>query len=386
MRVSAEAWTLHNPVRICFGRGIRKSLAAALADRRTLIVCSSRGRLQLESDPLLSGALRGAKRLVWMDAVETNPDLHRLQDLVLGWRGVQVDCVVAFGGGSAIDSAKAFALALSPIAQHHSLRDLLGAAPKFPVGASLPLYALPTTAGTGSEVTPYATVWDKIERKKISLAGPAVYPHSAFVDPELSDNVPYGTTLHTGLDAVNQAAESIWNRNMTPLSEMFAHRALQLGTTALPKLLNDLGNPSLRDTMSEVSLLAGLAISQTRTSLCHSISYPLTAHFGLPHGLACAFSMSAVLRYNLSADDGRFVRLAKVLSHDEEGKTEALFQLFCALSRQLNVGDQVRGAAGSLAAVLRLRDQMLTPGRAENNLAAVDDKAIESILTESWEG
>ena len=146
------------------------------------------------------------------------------------------------------------------------------------------------------------------------MAGPAVYPHTALVDSELSDNVPYEITLNTGLDAINQAAESIWNRNMTPMSEMLAHKALEKGMVALQGLQNDLKNPNLRDTMAEVSLIAGLAISQTRTSLCHAISYPLTAHFGIPHGLACAFTMPAVLRHNLTADDGRFQRLAKVLS------------------------------------------------------------------------
>jgi alcohol dehydrogenase len=319
-----------------------------------------------------------------MDTVETNPDLNLLQDEAKRLLDVQVDCVIGFGGGSAIDSAKVFALALSPIARHHSLRELLGVAAEFPAGTSLPLYVLPTTAGTGSEVTPYATVWDHVERRKYSLAGPAVYPHTAFVDPELSDTVPYSSTLHTGLDAINQAAESIWNRNMTPMSEMLAHRSLQLGMKALPRLLNDLENPILRDTMSEVSLLAGLAISQTRTSLCHSISYPLTAHYRVPHGLACAFTMPAVLRHNLSADDGRFERLSKVLIAEKSGMPETLLEHFDALNQQLNVAEQVREMVSSLEALVGLRGEMITTGRADNALTAIDDKNLKAILIQAW--
>jgi len=382
--MSKGTWTHHNPVRICFGRGCRQSLTEILAGQQVLIVCSPRGRQQLESDPLLGPALPNAKRLVWMDTVETNPDLNLLQDEAKRLLDVQVDCVIGFGGGSAIDSAKVFALALSPIARHHSLRELLGVAAEFPAGTSLPLYVLPTTAGTGSEVTPYATVWDHVERRKYSLAGPAVYPHTAFVDPELSDTVPYSSTLHTGLDAINQAAESIWNRNMTPMSEMLAHRSLQLGMKALPRLLNDLENPILRDTMSEVSLLAGLAISQTRTSLCHSISYPLTAHYRVPHGLACAFTMPAVLRHNLSADDGRFERLSKVLIAEKSGMPETLLEHFDALNQQLNVAEQVREMVSSLEALVGLRGEMITTGRADNALTAIDDKNLKAILIQAW--
>ena len=382
--MSMEKWAHYNPVRIHFGRGCRTSLTEKMVEQRVLIVCSPRGRHQLESDAVLGQAIRSANRILWMDSVETNPDLNRLQELTNDLQSAHLDCVVGFGGGSAIDSAKAFALALSPAARNRSLRELLGVVASLPVGTSLPLYAVPTTAGTGSEVTPYATVWDHGKRRKLSLAGPAVYPHSAFVDPELSATVPYHATLNTGLDAINQAAESIWNRNITPMSEMLAHRALQQGMTALPKLLNDLENLNLRDTMAEVSLLAGLAISQTRTSLCHAISYPLTAHFGVPHGLACAFTMPAVLRHNLTTDDGRFRRLATVLCTEGAESIADLLHLFDKLNQQLQVAEQVREMVGSLNAIIAFSDEMFTPGRADNALNPACFENIEEMLRDSW--
>jgi len=213
-----------------------------------------------------------------------------------------------------------------------------------------------------------------------------VYPHSAFVDSELSATVPFHSTLNTGLDAINQAAESIWNRNMTPMSELFAHRALQQGIHALPPLLADLANPKLRDTMAEVSLLAGLAISQTRTSLCHAISYPLTAHFGVPHGLACAFTMPAVLRHNLGADDGRFRRLAGVLYPQAVESTAELLNLFDGLNQLLKVGEKVREMVGSVDALIALQEEMFTPGRADNALAKVNNGAVQFILEQAWVG
>lgn len=383
--MSMKKWLHYNPVRIHFGRGCRASLAEVLAEQRALIVCSPRGRQQLELDVVLGHAIHSAKSIIWVDAVETNPDLDRLQELTNDLQSAHLDCVVAFGGGSAIDSAKAFALALSPTARNQSLRELVDAAASLAVGTSLPLYAVPTTSGTGSEVTPYATVWDHGERRKLSLSGPAVYPHSAFVDSELSATVPYNSTLNTGLDAINQAAESIWNRNMTPMSEMLAHRALQKGMSALPTLLHDLENPNLRDTMAEVSLLAGLAISETRTSLCHAISYPLTAHFGVPHGLACAFTMPAVLRLNLSADDGRFKRLAKVLGLDKAESSQELLHLFNRFNQQLQVAKQVREIVSSVDLLITLSNEMSTPGRSDNALANVNDDVLKKIVFEAWE-
>lgn len=379
-----KKWAHYNPVRIHFGRACRTLLTEVLVEQRALIVCSPRGRQQLESDHLLCQALHATKSIIWMDSVETNPNLDRLQELTDDLQAAHLDCVFAFGGGSSLDSAKALALALSPVARNLSLGELLVRAASLPIGSSLPLYAVPTTAGTGSEVTPYATFWDKCERRKLSLAGPAVYPHSAFIDSELSSSVPYHSTLNTGLDAINQAAESIWNSNMTPLSEMLAHRALQLGTVTLPRLLADLENSNLRDTMSEVSLLAGLAISQTRTSLCHAISYPLTAHFGVPHGLACAFTMPVVLHLNLSANDGRFNRLAKMLVPEGTGCTDEVVQLFNGLNKVFQVEEQVRNIVGSLGKIISLTDQMFTPGRVDNSLVKIDKGLMRALITQAW--
>lgn len=379
------AWSHHNPVAIRFGRGCRSEVAALLEQQRCLIVTSARGRRQLENDPLLGGSMARAQPL-WMDSVQANPDRKVLQECIDELAGAELESIIAFGGGSAIDSAKALALALGPKGCGKTLAELIGEASGLPSGASLPLHALPTTAGTGSEVTPYATIWDHAERRKLSLAAPAIYPRSAFVDPELTDGLPREVTLSTGLDAINQAGESIWNRGMTPVSEAWAHRALVAGFEALPRLMEDPGDRAARDAMAETSLLAGLAISQTRTSLCHAISYPLTAHFGIPHGLACAFTMPAVLRLNLAADDGRFRRLAALLAPGGESDTEGLLQRFDVLNQRLDVAGRVRAAIGEREALLELRDEMFTPGRADNGIAPVDHKIVQGMLEKSWFG
>ena len=378
------AWTFHNPVRINFGRGIREQLTEELAGQRCLIVTTMRGRRQFAADSIL-GTLAGESRQVWVDNVTANPGLHGLQAEIDGLANESFDAIIAFGGGSAMDAAKALSIALSETCSGIPLAELLASPGLHEAARPKRLYALPTTAGTGSEVTPFSTVWDHQKKKKHSLGGPAVFPYAAYVDPALTDGLPQRVTLSTGLDAINQASESIWNRNATPITMALATRAIQLGFSALPGLVAGRGGLLEREQMAECSLLAGLAISHTRTALCHSMSYPITAHFGVPHGLACAFTMPAVLRHNLAAEDGRLANLAVTLC-GTGSDLEDLYEAYSVLHQELAVRQHVAEHIPSFQALLKLADDMFTPGRADNSLAAVDSVVVERILNEAWHG
>ena len=196
--------------------------------------------------------------------------------------------------------------------------------------------------------------------------------------------MPEKDTLYTGLDAINQAIESIWNKNANTFSINLATRSLRLGFEALPSLMSGDDCSANREAMSECSLLAGLAISQTRTALCHSISYPLTAHFNVPHGLACAFTMPVILKHNLLVDDGRFLSLAKCLI-GEDATTNDLADLFNKLHKNSNVCLDVRDKVKNKNNLLNLIPEMITQGRADNSLFNTNDETIKTIIEESWE-
>lgn len=136
--------------------------------------------------------------------------------------------------------------------------------------------------------------------------------------------------------------------------------------------------------MSEASLLAGLAISHTRTALCHSISYPITAHFGVPHGLACAFTMSAVLRHNLYAEDGRFAITTKLLDLLSNSRPVPLLDQCITLMARLEVPSRVKRKIPSLPALKALATEMRTSVRASNNLFGATIEDLNRILAESW--
>lgn len=373
-------WTFYNPVQLNVGRGCRQALVDRLGGGQTLLVVTTqRGRRQLVEDAVL-GALVTQNTIHWVDSVRENPGLTDLQTEIDRLKECAVDAVIAFGGGSAMDAAKALNVTLAPECNGYTLQTLLAEPQLHAKAQPKPLYTISTTSGTGSEVTPFATIWHHEIKKKLSLAGPAVWPTAAYVDAALTDSVPLEATISTGLDAINQAVESIWNKNANSVSLSYATRALQLGFTALPMLASDLSDEVAREQMSEASLLAGLAISHTRTALCHSMSYPITAHFGVAHGLACAFTMPAVLRHNLQADDGRFAQVAQALIGDSN--PDGLIELFDDLHAAMRVRERVKNQVPTLEALLALEGEMFTPGRADNNLA--DVTSLADILKQSW--
>lgn len=372
------SWNFYNPVKINLGRGSRKRLNKQLSGLNILVVTTKRGRKQFSTDDYL-GQLAEYNRLNWLDSVQENPDLADLQQQINAIKSNQLDAVIAFGGGSAIDAAKAVRLGLA-CQRNYQLSELIAQPDLHKNIPQLPLYALPTTSGTGSEVTPFATVWDHTKKKKLSLSSDQVFPSAAFVDADLTEGLPISVTLSTGLDAINQAAESVWNKNANPLTLTYATRALKLALPALPKLIAGDNSSQHRDALAEASLLAGLAISHTRTALCHSISYPLTAHFGVPHGLACAFTMPAVCTLNIAADDGRFSQVAQALFN--QSRPELVTQALKNLNKQLKVTEIIKTYISSLEQLLQLQKEMFTPGRADNNLSLEID--LKKVLLQSW--
>jgi alcohol dehydrogenase len=234
------------------------------------------------------------------------------------------------------------------------------------------MIAIPTTAGTGSEVTPTATIWDDRELRKHSLADASLFPSTAIVDPSLATKLDWPSTLGPGLDAYVQCFESIWNVRASPVPTLLARRGLDLIPDALRSLHRDLRDPDARSAMAEGALLSGLAISQTRTALAHSLSYPVTAHLGLAHGLACALFLPAVMEFNLEADADGSLR-------DRLRQVRSLFD-------ELDVAVAIRAQIGERPDLQSLAGQMLTTERSANNVRPVQPEDVRGIVagTERW--
>ncbi|HVE89694.1 MAG TPA: iron-containing alcohol dehydrogenase PsrA [Burkholderiaceae bacterium] len=301
----------HNPVAITAGADSVEALPKVLAGRSVVLVTFPEAE-GLGLVTRLRGLL-GARLRAVEDQIEPNPDVRFLTAMYERfWREHgSVDALVAVGGGSAIDSAKALMVGTAS-GTFQELINLLATGGTFVPHRAKPLIAVPTTAGTGSEVTPWATIWDRTANKKHSLHLPQTWPEAAIVDPNLMLTLPASVTLQSGLDALSHALESIWNINANPISDNFAVAAAREVLAALPALMKDLPNPGLRARMALAALNAGLAFSNTKTALAHSISYEMTLRFGLPHGIACSFTLPMVLQKALGIDPERDAVLARI--------------------------------------------------------------------------
>ncbi|MBN4667129.1 iron-containing alcohol dehydrogenase [Pandoraea nosoerga] len=309
----------HNPVDVHFGAGALAHLPALVGERRAVLVTMPEARslgMTGQVEALLGRRLAGV-----IDQVSPNPDVRELAPMYgQFWREyAHCEVIVALGGGSALDTAKLLMVA-GDDERFGTLVDALEAREaggSFRPTRTKRLITIPTTAGTGSEVTPWATLWDRhVKRRKYSLHLPQTWPEAAIVDPRLTRSLPGAITLQSGLDALSHALEAIWNVNANPISDTFAVAAARDMMHVLPQLMAALDDEALRSRAALAALQAGLAFSNTKTALAHSISYDMTIRHGLPHGIACSFTLPAVMRLAIGRRPDRDAVLAQVFDGD----------------------------------------------------------------------
>lgn len=308
----AVSWKYANPVEVTFCGDAVSAIRDKLAGR-TYCLVTYNDHPYFDEIAKIVATTAGTPAVVVRD-VEANPNFKGLK-LACRTFGAAInppEVIVAFGGGSVIDTAKALAVSLGDFS---NVQDILqgrgGARAK-----ATPIIAVPTTSGTGSEVTCWATIWDTEAGKKYSLNRPDLYPEHAIVDPGTSLGVPRNLTLATGLDALSHALESLWNVNANPVSANHAVFAASELLDALPKLLVRLDDIRLRARVAQASLFAGLAFSNTKTALAHSLSYYLTLHHGTVHGIACSFTLPAVMRSVIGRNETCDLALQRIFGAD----------------------------------------------------------------------
>lgn len=297
------SWLFSLPTEVVFGEGSISELPAQIErlGRNALLITDT----GLLDQPFLR-ALR--ERVEWLDVfaeVQPNPTVANVDALAARAAGAEV--LVAVGGGSVMDCAKAAAALVcnesESIRPYHSEGASLN-------GARLPLIAVPTTAGTGAEVTPFAVLNDERKGVKGPMAHPSLYPARALVDPDLSASMPRGVTACTGLDALSHALEGYWSRNHQPICDLFAIEAGRRIFSSLPKALETPGDRAARADMAYAALLAGMAFQLPKNAMVHACSFPLSNRYHLPHGAACALTLAAAVRFNAPAMAGRLETFA----------------------------------------------------------------------------
>jgi phosphonate metabolism-associated iron-containing alcohol dehydrogenase len=366
----------YNPVRLILGSGARAKIVEECIDRSVLIFCTASAFARHKKDHALN-SLIALPNIMFEHAFSSNPSLLEIEGISRKYLNSSIDLIVGLGGGSAMDAAKIACVSIPAYQKGLDIDDLLTDSKLFCGFNSIDCIQVPTTAGTGSEVTPFATVWDYTNQQKKSLSNPAMFAKTAIIDPDFLYGIPLEISISTGLDALNQAFESIWNVNANECSRSFSRMAAELALQTLP-LVHEISNSSkVREKLAKASLFAGLAISQTRTSICHSISYPLTLKYGMPHGIACAFSMLEVYKFNAAFIKEDLEIIAFNLKQDPYAVLENIFS-------QYNLNTLFAKTLPNKRIFTDSIDDFITAGRFENNIKNCNRSDLVNIISASY--
>lgn len=253
------------------------------------------------------------------DNTVPEPTVSSIQAGVEAARASPYDCLVALGGGSPIDSAKAIGI----LARHGgAMRDY-----KFPrivAESGIPIVAIPTTAGTGSEVTRFTIITDEASGEKMLCVGMGFMPVAALVDYELSVSVPPRTTADTGIDALTHAMEAYVSKKANPYSDSQALEAMRLLAPNLRRAYHDGANTQAREAMMLGATLAGVAFSNASVALVHGMSRPIGACFHVPHGMSNAMLLPGVTAFSIPAAPERYADCARAMGIAEANDKDAV--------------------------------------------------------------
>lgn len=321
--------------------------------------------------------------VVEYDGVLPNPPDTMVEEAAQIARNANVDVIVAIGGGSSIDSAKAINVLLSnpsPINQY--------AGPDNVNNPVKPLIAIPTTGGTSSEVTGATVVTDMKMKKKIVILGKHIGATYAIIDPMLTIGLPPAITAATGMDALTHAMESYISNRVSPVSDVHALKAIEIIYKNLPVAVKDGRNVEARTNIMLGCLFAGIAFHNAELGIVHGIAHPLSAHCGLAHGVANAAVLPYGMEYNADSVPERMKDMAKAMGLDVDGKTgmEAagvLVEELIKLSKELGI-PTLKGAGVDKEILVTIAEDTLLEGTMMFNRKKPTKDEVLAILEKAY--
>ena len=326
----------HMPTKVIFGSGVLSSLNDVLKNKLKAIrpmLITDKG---LRASGLVDKVIQQIGTVDVFDEIEPNPKSDTVNRAGALARQNKPDVIIALGGGSPLDAAKAIALLA---VNEGVIEDYEGRA-KYK-NAPLPLIAIPTTCGTGSEVTWVAVITDIKRKFKMSVKGSKMFPHFAIVDPDLLRTLPIHTIAATGMDALTHAIEAYTVKPATFITDMIALKSIKMITESLEAAVQDIhGNTEARENLMYGSTIAGFAFGNSDVGAVHCISESIGALFDVPHGVANAIFLPYVMEYNLPECVDRFADIAGVMgikAKDNNIAAQKLLKKIRKLSRAVKI-------------------------------------------------
>ncbi|EKB20406.1 hypothetical protein HMPREF1170_03137 [Aeromonas veronii AMC35] len=384
------------PVKLLAGEQALEQLASELASlgaRRPLLLTdkgvNATGLATLLANVLAEGELPVAA--IW-DEIPADSSTAVVERIAKRYRELDCDSLVALGGGSVIDTAKAVNILTSMGGEH--LLDYSGAGCL--TRPLKPLAVVPTTAGTGSEVTLVAVIKDEASGRKVPFTSPFLLPQLAVLDPRLTQGLPLNITAATAMDAMTHAIEAFIGTAKNPVSDALALMAVEKIASALPQIIHDPQNKQLRLQLAEGSTLAGMAFSNSMVGLVHALGHSLGARCHLPHGLCMNLFLPTVLDYNRPEVDSELARLllplvgaerfAATPAHQRaEATITAIHTLRDTLWQAVKLPRTMSEAGVSDRSLLtEIRDLAVNDGALLFNRKDADREQLLTLLERAW--
>ena len=293
------------------GAGAVKEIAGELARRglKKPIVFSDPDLVKFGVTKKVTDILDAAKvKYALYSDIKPNPTIQNVKNGVKAFKAAKADCIVAIGGGSSMDTAKAVGIIVAN-PKFADVRSLEGVAPT--KNSSKPILAVPTTAGTAAEVTINYVITDVEKKRKFVCVDPHDIPVVAFVDPDMMSTMPKGLTAFTGMDALTHAIEGYTTLAAWEMTDMFHLEAIRLIAKHLRGAVEN--RPEDRDGMALAQYVAGMGFSNVGLGIAHSIAHTLGAHYDTPHGVACAMMLPIVMEYNQEFTGEKYREIARAM-------------------------------------------------------------------------
>jgi len=360
--MNLDSFSYHMPTKVVYGQNSLKDIDVYINKRKTLLI-TSQGFVKRG---LIDKVVSYTDNIVEViSSVKSHPEFIDIEKIYNQAHKNKFELIIAIGGGSVMDTAK-FIAVHNKNKEYRFVKGLTKGEIEEKDYKIIPIISIPTTAGTGSEVSPYSTIWDMQEKKKYSLSLPDLFCELAIYDPVLTLSVPKQITIQTGLDTLSHALESIWNKNANPITIRYAIQSAKLVMENLGELSNDLKNLEYRDNIMKACMYAGFAFSNTQTSIAHAISYYVTANKGIDHGIACSFTLPKLIDNVLGEYDFIDDALMEIFGELSSDKLRILL-------RELNVSTKFKDYGIGSQELTELKESLKNNKRAGNSLININN-------------
>ena len=352
-----------------FGPGARKVLPEVIdrLGKKKALVVTDKGLIKFGVAKMVTDVLdeAGVAYEIFSE-VKPNPTVTNVKDGVAAFKAAQADLLIAIGGGSAMDTAKGIGIVVAN-PDFADIVSLEGCAPT--KNKSIPMVALPTTAGTAAETTINYVIIDEEKKKKMVCVDPNDIPAVAIIDAELMYSLPKSLTAATGMDALTHAIEGYITKGAWEMSDMFEIEAIRMIARYLPVAVDEPQDPEGRNGMAVAQYIAGMAFSNVGLGLVHGMAHPMGSLFDVPHGVANALLLPTIMEFNMPKCLDKYPHIAEAMGVDIKGMTKE------------QASQAAVDAVGDLAIRVGIPQHLTDLGIKESDIPALAEQAIADVCT-----